>query len=67
MTLEQFIERATAEVRKYISDEDYIKALRPNMEQYYNDCKELAPILGSDQLSPSGYAYGTSLLYPDLP
>ena len=67
MTLEEFVEQATTEVRKLIKDEEYIRKLRPNMEKEYIESEKLIPILGSRQLSPAGYAYGTSLMYPDLP
>ncbi len=41
----------------------YIDSLNEDVKKYYNDAKELSEILGTNQLSPSGYAYGRMMLF----
>ena len=66
MSLEEFKREAYEDIRKYIKDEDYIRKLDADMERHYKESIEVSMFLGSNQVSPCGYAYGIFMLYPDL-
>ena len=67
MSFEEFRTKALRQVRYYIDDESYIQALEPDLLKTYNELVEVSDLLGSDQISPGGYALGIAYLYPDLP
>ena len=67
MSFEEFRTEALRQVRYYIDDESYIQALEPDLLKTYNELVEVSDLLGSDQISPGGYALGIAYLYPDLP
>ena len=67
MSFEEFRTKALRQVRYYIDDESYIQALEPDLLKTYNELVEVSDFLGSDQISPGGYALGIAYLYPDLP
>lgn len=67
MSLEEFKREAFEYIRCYIKDEDYISKLDVDMERSYKNSVEVSMLLGSNQVSPNGYAYGIYMLYPDMP
>lgn len=67
MTLEEFERQVINILKDRIQDTDYINNLRGDIERTYNDAKELEEILGYSTPSPSGYAFGIFMLYPDYP
>lgn len=67
MTLEEFKSQVRAILVKQIDDAEYIDKLDDNINKTFEEAKQLRDILGYDTPSPSGYALGISLLYPDLP
>ena len=66
MSLEEFKRKAYEDIRYYIKDEDYISKLDADMEKGYKNSVEASMLLGTNQVSPSGYAYGIFMLYPDF-
>ena len=41
----------------------YIDSLAEDVEKFYNEAKDLSEILGTNQVSPSGYAYGRMMMF----
>lgn len=67
MTYEEFRSEVLLELKNVIKDDEYISKLDDNIKRYYDSAIEVGKFLGSNQLSVSGYVYGITMLYPDLP
>ncbi|MBS1416286.1 MAG: hypothetical protein HPY94_03985 [Clostridia bacterium] len=67
MTLEEYKLKAAEGIKKLLHAvppdevEEYIQSLNEDMEHSYNESVEASKILGTDQISPDGYAYGAAL------
>ena len=51
----------------YNIEDSYINKLDEDIKKSYDDGIVASELLGSNQISPSGYCYGISMMYPDLP
>lgn len=66
MTLENYKGEVLRLLRQYIRDEDYIKALYPDIEKSYKSCMRVKHLTHCDP-DPSAYVMGIQFLYPELP
>lgn len=69
MTFEEFKKEAFSRLRELLKAhpdnevDEYIESLAEDVEKYYNEAKELSELLGTNRVSPSGYAYGRMMMF----
>lgn len=65
MTFEEFKKEAFSRLRELLKahPDEYIESLAEDVEKSYNEAKELSELLGTNQVSPSGYAYGRMMMF----
>ena len=69
MDFEEYRKIAFEHLRKYLKPfpekevEEYIKSLEDDVKEPYYEGIALSEFLGSNQLSPSGYAYGRTMMF----
>ena len=66
MSLEEYMRKVKESIKHYIKDKDYINKLDESIERSYYEEVETSQILGTNLVSPSGYCYAASLMYPDI-
>lgn len=68
ITFEEYKNQITKSLKNdYNIELSYINKLEADIQKSYNDEVEVSRMLGSNQISPSGYCFGISMLYPNLP
>ena len=69
MTFEEFKKEAFSRLRELLKAhpdnevDEYIESLAEDVEKFYNEAKELSELLGTNQVSPRGYAYGRMMMF----
>ena len=52
--------------KDYHIENEYIEKLDESIKESYEIGVEVSQILGTDQVSPSGYCFAANLMYPDI-
>lgn len=69
MDFEEYGKIAFENLRNYLKPfpeeevEEYIRSLEDDVKESYYEDIILSELLGSDQVSPSGYAYGRTMMF----